>query len=70
MKYSSKFVPLLLFIGLAASAQAETVAVSLSQEQDGGAQGRACIYVYQGKAEFRNVKAGEACQPEILLETH
>ncbi|MFD1801505.1 hypothetical protein ACFSFZ_04730 [Mixta tenebrionis] len=70
MKYFTKCVPLLLFFGLAARAGAETVAVSLSQEQDGGAQGRACIYVYQGKAEFRTVKAGESCQPEILLETH
>ena len=54
---------------LAYAVQAETVTVSLSQEQDGGAQGRACIYVYQGQAEFRRVKAGEACQPEIIIET-
>ncbi|AIX74605.1 hypothetical protein C3374_13770 [Pantoea sp. PSNIH4] len=49
-------------------AQAEGVAVSLSQEQDGGSQGRACIYVHQGQALFRVVKADEACQPEIIIE--
>lgn len=61
-----------LFSGLAwlvPAVQAETVTVSLSQEQDGGTQGRACIYVYQGQAEFRRVKADEACQPEIIIET-
>lgn len=44
------------------------VAVSLSQEQDGGSQGRACIYVHQGQALFRVVKADKACQPEIIIE--
>ncbi|WP_275553577.1 hypothetical protein [Mixta sp. Marseille-Q2659] len=48
MKYSLAnntlwFAVALLITG---SVQAETVAVALSQEQDGGAQGRACIYVY------------------------
>lgn len=50
------------------AAQTETVTVSLSQEQDGGAQGRACIYVYQGRAEFRRVNAEEPCLPEIIIE--
>ena len=51
------------------SALAQPVRVSLSQEQDGGSQGRACIYVHNGQAEFRRVKAGEACQPEIIIQT-
>ena len=73
MKFSliNNALPGVLFalIAAAAGAQAETIAVALSQEQDGGDQGRACIYVYQGKAEFRRVKADEACQPEILIQT-
>ncbi|WP_053115760.1 hypothetical protein [Winslowiella iniecta] len=48
---------------------AETVTVSLSQEQDGGEMGRACIYVHQGKAEFRVVKQNEQCAPQIIVET-
>ncbi|MEJ4042805.1 hypothetical protein [Erwinia sp. SLM-02] len=48
--------------------QAEKVTVSLSQEQDGGEAGRACIYIYQGKAEYRRVKADEGCAPEIVVE--
>ncbi len=48
--------------------QAETVTLPLSQEQDGGDQGRACIYVHQGKAEYRLVKSQEKCQPEITIE--
>ncbi|AUX92591.1 hypothetical protein [Mixta gaviniae] len=62
------------FFGLAwlvaSGAQAESVTVSLSQEQDGGPQGRACIYVHQGQALFRVVKANEACQPEIVIESN
>jgi hypothetical protein len=48
---------------------AETTAISLSQEQDGGDAGRACIYVYQGKAEYRIVKPGELCAPQITIDT-
>ncbi|MBP2170050.1 hypothetical protein J2125_003242 [Erwinia toletana] len=51
-------------------AMAETVTVSLSQEQDGGDMGRACIYVHQGKAEFRMVKAGEQCAPNITIDNN
>lgn len=75
MKYSLLNRTLLggLLFGVTAlfteSVQAQTVTVSLSQEQDGGPQGRACIYVYQGQAEFRRVKADEACQPEIIIQT-
>ncbi|MTD27188.1 hypothetical protein [Erwinia sorbitola] len=46
---------------------AEKRVISLSQEQDGGDAGRACIYVHQGKAEFRIVKPGESCAPEITV---
>lgn len=49
---------------------AETVTVSLSQEQDGGEMGRACIYVHQGKAEFRVVKQNEKCLPQITVENN
>ncbi|MFG1175687.1 hypothetical protein AAFN90_19220 [Erwiniaceae bacterium CAU 1747] len=47
---------------------AENVTVALSQEQNGGEAGRACIYVYQGKAEFRRVKADESCPAEIVVD--
>ncbi|PRD17121.1 hypothetical protein CQW29_00345 [Pantoea coffeiphila] len=50
------------------NSRAEQVTVSLSQEQDGGNAGRACIYVYQGKAEYRRVKADESCPTEIVVE--
>ncbi|RWR00599.1 hypothetical protein ED28_17195 [[Pantoea] beijingensis] len=53
---------------LSQTATAETVTISLSQEQDGGPQGRACIYVYQGKAEFRMIKADESCEPQITVD--
>ncbi|WP_413649605.1 hypothetical protein [Pantoea sp. B65] len=63
-------LPALGMVGLLLSplAMAETVTVSLSQEQDGGDKGRACIYVHQGKAEFRMVKPGEQCAPNITIE--
>lgn len=48
--------------------QAEKIAVSLTQEQDGGEAGRACIYVHNGKAEFRVVKPGEPCAAEIIVD--
>lgn len=47
---------------------AEKIIISLSQEQDGGDAGRACIYVHQGKAQFRIVKTGESCAPEIIVD--
>ena len=43
------------------------VAVSLSQEQDGGSQGRACIYVHQGQALFRVVKRTKLASQKLLL---
>ncbi|KQN63066.1 hypothetical protein GKQ23_18945 [Erwinia sp. E602] len=49
---------------------AEKITIALSQEQDGGPAGRACIYVHQGKAEYRLVKAGETCAAEIVVESH
>lgn len=62
-------MPLFLLAGSTHLAQAETITVALSQEQDGGDAGRACIYVYSGKAEYRLVKPGEACAPEITVTT-
>ncbi|MBD8164404.1 hypothetical protein [Erwinia persicina] len=46
---------------------AEKIVISLSQEQDGGDAGRACIYVHKGKAEFRLIRPDEACAPEITV---
>lgn len=60
---------LTLCCALPFASRAEKVAVSLSQEQEGGDAGRACIYVYKGKAEFRKVKAGESCPSEIMIES-
>lgn len=63
--------PLLgVFSMLSPLSHAETVSVALSQEQDGGEAGRACIYVHQGKAEFRVVKPGESCAAHIIIESH
>lgn len=50
-------------------AQAETIAVPLSQEQDGGNAGRACIYVWHGSAQYRVIKSDELCAPEITIES-
>lgn len=61
---------LALFGGLIPFSSAQTLTLSLSQEQDGGDAGRACIYVHQGKAEFRVVKPGESCAAQITVETH
>ena len=60
----------LLLAGTASASHAEKITVALSQEQDGGPAGRACIYIHQGKAEYRVVKAGEACAPAIVVEKH
>ncbi|QZQ49392.1 hypothetical protein K6L24_16730 [Erwinia persicina] len=49
------------------SSTAEKIVISLSQEQDGGDAGRACIYVHQGSAEFRIVKPDETCAAEITV---
>ncbi len=61
---------LALFGGLIPVSSAQTLSISLSQEQDGGDAERACIYVHQGKAEFRVVKPGESCAAQITVETH
>ncbi|MCP2232219.1 hypothetical protein V8O11_19075 [Erwinia aphidicola] len=61
---------LALYAALIAVSSAQTLSISLSQEQDGGDAGRACIYVHQGKAEFRVVKPGESCAAQITVETH
>lgn len=50
--------------------QAEEVIVSLSQEQDGGSAGRACMYIHQGKAEYRIVNATATCPASVTIETH
>ncbi|WP_158783387.1 hypothetical protein [Pantoea sp. BAV 3049] len=55
-----------IFISL--QAQAEKITVSLSEEQDGGSAGRACLYVHQGKAEYRLVKPDEICPSSVTLD--
>lgn len=60
----------LLLAGYIPVLHAEKITIALSQEQDGGPAGRACIYVHQGKAVYRVVKAGEACAAEIVVESH
>lgn len=50
------------------NSHAEQIAVPLSQEQDGGDAGRACIYVHNGKAEYRTVKSDRRCEPQIMIE--
>ncbi|WP_421508166.1 hypothetical protein [Erwinia rhapontici] len=70
IKFTEHFPLFLLFAGLSLLtpfSMAEKTVISLSQEQDGGGAGRACIYVHQGKAEFRIVKPGESCAPEIII---
>lgn len=49
--------------------KAETISIPLSQEQNGGDAGRACIYVWHGSAQYRVVKADELCAPEITIES-
>ncbi|WP_455816879.1 hypothetical protein [Pseudomonas cerasi] len=70
IKLTDRYPLYLLCVGLiffTPSSMAENIVISLSQEQDGGDAGRACIYVHQGKAEFRIVKPGESCAPEITI---
>ncbi|WP_147195641.1 hypothetical protein AAGQ96_04870 [Pantoea sp. MBD-2R] len=69
----SKFITLsipAIFAVLLPTVQAETVTVSLSQEQDGGSAGRACMYIHQGKAEYRIVNAAASCPASVTVETH
>lgn len=48
--------------------QAEPVTLTLSQEQDGGDAGRACLYIHQGKAEYRLVQPKESCPSTVTVE--
>ena len=59
-----------VFVVLLPTSQAEEVTVSLSQEQDGGSAGRACMYIHQGKAEYRIVDAKAPCPASVTVETH
>lgn len=70
IKITERYPRLLLLAGLtlfSPFSTAEKTVISLSQEQDGGNAGRACIYVHQGKAVFRIVKPGEPCAAEIIV---
>lgn len=49
-------------------AQAEPVTLTLSQEQDGGDAGRACMYIHQGKAEYRLVQPEQSCPATLIVE--
>lgn len=50
-------------------APAEQVVLTLSQEQDGGDAGRACMYIHQGKAEFRLVQPQQLCPATLTVES-
>ena len=70
----SALLPCLLLVGLFSlppfsQADTDTVTVPLSQEQDGGEAGRACIYIWHGAAQYRVVKADESCAPEITINS-
>ncbi|WP_380181845.1 hypothetical protein [Kalamiella sp. sgz302252] len=60
--------PALFAVLLPIAAQAEKVTLGLSQEQDGGAAGRACMYIHQGQAEYRVVKPNELCPATLTIE--
>lgn len=55
-------------VGCASLAQAEPVTLTLSQEQDGGDAGRACMYIHQGKAEYRVVQPQETCPSTLTVD--
>lgn len=50
------------------TAQAETITIALSQEQDGGDAGRACMYIHNDHAEYRIVKPGDICPSTVRIE--
>ncbi|CAO97626.1 hypothetical protein ETA_25800 [Erwinia tasmaniensis Et1/99] len=69
---SSTLLPCLLLVGLFSFtpfSQADTITVPLSQEQDGGEAGRACIYIWHGSAQYRVVKVDESCASEITIDS-
>lgn len=53
---------------MSAQAQAEKITLTLSQEQDGGDAGRACMYISQGQAEYRIVKPEDVCPSTVSVE--
>lgn len=61
-------VPALFAALLPLTARAEKITLTLSQEQDGGTAGRACMYIHQGKAEYRLVKPDELCPGTLTIE--
>lgn len=68
----SALLPYLLLVGLfsfSPFSQADTVTIPLSQEQDGGEAGRACIYIWHGSAQYRVVKVDESCASEITIDS-
>ncbi|CCG86338.1 hypothetical protein [Erwinia piriflorinigrans] len=68
----SALVRYLLLVGLfsfSPFSQADTVTIPLSQEQDGGDTGRACIYIWHGSAQYRVIKADESCASAITIDS-
>jgi len=61
-------VPALFAVLLPFNALAQKVTLTLSQEQDGGSAGRACLYIHQGQAEYRLVKPAEMCPGTLTIE--
>ncbi|MCP1437962.1 hypothetical protein J3D56_001398 [Erwinia persicina] len=61
-------VPALFTVLLPLNAPAQQVTLTLSQEQDGGSAGRACMYIHQGQAEYRLVKPDQLCPGTLTIE--
>ncbi|MBV4365969.1 hypothetical protein ACMGGR_16390 [Erwinia sp. BNK-24-b] len=67
-KFITLVIPVFFAATLSTATQAKQVTLNLSQEQDGGSAGRACMYIHQGQAEYRIVKAGENCPSTVTIE--
>lgn len=73
MKGLSKFtelLPLLILTAVVVPVQAEKIIISLSQEQDGGTGGRACMYLHKGKAEYVIVQPEAMCPSTVTLDSN
>lgn len=61
-------VAMIIFTGTVMPVQAEKTTVALSQEQDGGTAGRACMYIHQGRAEYVMVQPDAVCPASVTLD--
>lgn len=67
--YSLLGIALVAIILWSSFTLAKEVTLTLSQDQDGGDEGHACIYIHMGKAEYRIVQSHESCPPTLVVET-